>query len=141
MRGPALSVGQESSFSEERLQKARAPVFPVATLHHRLPIRPSRAALWSGSAFPLRSVCHGKDQPWPPPQSQTWPVQMGEYIKYVQKNFSYSRYILITILSLGLNLQELQQKQMEYFLNVVMDEDNEHCSVKSNCTGHSRRTL
>lgn len=66
---------------------------------------------------------------------------MGEYIKYVQKNFSYSRYILITILSLGLNLQELQQKQMEYFLNVVMDEDNEHCSVKSNYTGHSRTTL
>lgn len=54
--------------------------------------------------------------------------------------FHTQEYILITILSLGLNLQELQQKQIEYFLNVVMDEDNDG-SVKTNYTGHSCTTL
>lgn len=156
MRGPSLSVGQESIFLHRAAAKGPRSSVPgeaEATLHHRPSTQASRAALWPECLPP--ATCLPRKRPttatttvtnlarstggeslWTGVQS----FQMG-VLNTFRRVLPTQGYILITILSLGLNLQELQQKQIKCFLNVVMDEDNEHCSVKTNYIGHSRTTL
>lgn len=97
---------RNSSFSKEKLQKAWVPVFPVEPRPHSTaaPNSNFKGGSVARECLPLRPVCHRKDPPWPPPQSQTWPDQQeaslylaqcidfsNGYFKYVQRSFSYSR--------------------------------------------------